>query len=204
MSLPPTRWELTGEGNRGYGQHFGAQVAQGVDVDGEARFVDALAPRGARILDIGSGMGRVSAALRARGHTVVATEPDPALKLAVFSTGPAIRNPLWNMITEVIGTFVLIFVLLMSGGTATAVGPLFVALLVVGIGASLGGPTGYAINPARDLGPRIAHALLPIKGKGSSDWSYAWVPIVGPIVGAIIAALLFKALGSDAIFDLSA
>ena len=79
----------------------------------------------------------------------------------------------------------LIFVILISGGTPTQVGPLFVALLVVGIGASLGGPTGYAINPARDLGPRIAHAMLPIKGKGSSDWGYSWVPVVAPIVGAV-------------------
>jgi SAM-dependent methyltransferase len=86
VTLPKTRWELTGEGSRGYGQHFAAQVAQGVDVDGEARFVDALAPRGARILDIGSGMGRVSAALQVRGHEVVATEPDPALRAQSEST----------------------------------------------------------------------------------------------------------------------
>ena len=84
------------------------------------------------------------------------------------------------MITEVIGTFVLVFVILVSGKTPSGLGPLFVALLVVGIGASLGGPTGYAINPARDLGPRIAHALLPIKGKGSSDWAYSWVPVRRP------------------------
>ena len=124
-------------------------------------------------------------------------EPDPATKLGVFSTGPAIRSYGWNLVTEVIGTFVLVFTIIAitNGGTPDAanlgpLGGLAVALLVVGIGASLGGPTGYAINPARDLGPRIAHAFLPIKGKGSSDWSYAWVPIVGPLVGGALAAVL--------------
>jgi glycerol uptake facilitator protein len=124
-------------------------------------------------------------------------EEDPGLKLAVFSTGPAIRSYAWNIATEVIGTFVLIFLILISGGTPTQVGPLFVALLVIGIGNSLGGPTGYAINPARDLGPRIAHAVLPIKGKGSSDWAYSWVPVVAPIVGAVLATLLFQAIGAQ-------
>ena len=118
-------------------------------------------------------------------------EAPGATKLAVFSTGPAIRSYAWNFITEVIGTFVLVFVLLARpteelGPVAVAI---FVAFLVVGIGASLGGPTGYAINPARDLGPRIAHALLPIKGKGSSDWSYSWVPVLGPLVGGVIGGL---------------
>ncbi|WP_026531177.1 MIP/aquaporin family protein [Haematomicrobium sanguinis] len=118
-----------------------------------------------------------------------ATE-NPEAKLAVFSTGPAVRSYGWNVVTEVIATFVLVFVVLLFAGTPSGLGPLAVALLVVGIGASLGGPTGYAINPARDLGPRIAHALLPIKGKGSSDWSYAWVPVVGPVIGGILAGLL--------------
>jgi glycerol uptake facilitator protein len=95
----------------------------------------------------------------------------------------------------------LIFVILMSGGTPTEVGPLFVALLVVGIGASLGGPTGYAINPARDLSPRIAHAILPIKGKGSSDWGYSWVPVVAPIVGSVLATLLYLAIGAPALIE---
>jgi glycerol uptake facilitator protein len=118
-------------------------------------------------------------------------EPNPANKLGVFSTGPAIRSSAWNLITEIIGTFVLVFVVIgfgrhPAGGGLAALGALPVALLVIGIGASLGGPTGYAINPARDLGPRIAHFVLPIRGKGSSDWSYAWVPIVGPIIGGII------------------
>ena len=128
-------------------------------------------------------------------------EEDPGLKLAVFSTGPAVRSYVWNIVTEVIGTFVLIFLILISGGTPTEVGPLFVALLVIGIGNSLGGPTGYAINPARDLGPRIAHAVLPIKGKGGNDWGYSWVPVVAPIIGAVLATLLFKATDAQSLID---
>ncbi|WP_309067102.1 MIP/aquaporin family protein [Microbacterium sp.] len=126
-------------------------------------------------------------------------EEDPANKLGVFSTGPAIRSYGHNLVTEIIGTFVLVFVIFAFAdygdieiGTPGALGPLTalpVALLVVGIGASLGGPTGYAINPARDLGPRIAHAILPIKGKGSSDWAYSWVPVAGPMIGGALAAL---------------
>ncbi|KQR01813.1 glycerol transporter [Arthrobacter sp. Leaf141] len=119
-------------------------------------------------------------------------EPEPAAKLGVFSTGPAIRATPWNLATEIIATFVLVFVILAFGGTPSGLGPLAVALLVVGIGISLGGPTGYAINPARDLGPRIAHALLPIKGKGSSDWSYAWIPVAGPLAGGALAGLVAK------------
>jgi glycerol uptake facilitator protein len=119
---------------------------------------------------------------------------DPGLKLAVFSTGPAIRNPLFNIISEIIGTFVLVFgvVAITNGGNKLSGGlaPLLVGLLVFAIGLSLGGPTGYAINPARDLMPRIAHFLLPIPGKGSSDWSYAWIPVVGPIVGGILGAVV--------------
>ncbi|NLG20384.1 MAG: aquaporin family protein [Actinomycetales bacterium] len=118
-------------------------------------------------------------------------DAEPATKLAVFSTGAEIRNPLWNVVTEVLGTFVLVFVILMFGATPSGLGPLAVALLVVGIGNSLGGPTGYAINPARDLGPRIAHAVLPIPGKGGGDWGYSWIPVVGPIIGAVLAGLLF-------------
>lgn len=140
---------------------------------------------------LGAFIGAVLCWLAFREH--FDTEPDPGKKLAVFSTGPAMRSPVWNIITEIIATFVLIFWILMSGGTPTQVGPLAVALVVLGIGASLGGPTGYAINPARDLGPRIAHALLPIKDKGSSDWSYSWIPVVAPIVGAVLATWLFKA-----------
>jgi glycerol uptake facilitator protein len=120
-------------------------------------------------------------------------------KLGVFSTGPEVRDPVWNTITEAIATFVLVFVVLAAGhwgdsATKTPaglgwLGALGVALLVVGIGASLGGPTGYAINPARDLGPRIAHAILPIPNKGTSDWGYSWIPVVGPIIGGVVAGL---------------
>ncbi len=148
---------------------------------------------------LGAFLGAVLCWLAYKNHFDV--EEDPGLKLAVFSTGPAIRNTAWNLVTEVIGTFVLIFGILLSGGTPTQVGPLFVALLVVGIGASLGGPTGYAINPARDLGPRIAHAVLPIPNKGSSDWSYSWIPVVGPIVGAVLATLLYQAMGAQDLID---
>lgn len=118
----------------------------------------------------------------------------PEEKLAVFSTGPQIRSVPWNLVTEIIATFVLVFVIIMFGKTPSGLGPLAVALLVVGIGASLGGPTGYAINPARDLGPRIAHAVVPIRGKGPNDWNYSWVPVVGPIIGGVIAGLLALAI----------
>jgi glycerol uptake facilitator protein len=137
-------------------------------------------------------------------------EEDEQKKLWVFSTAPEVRSPVWNVVTEAFGTFVLVFVILAFGKTPTQVGPLAVAMLVVGIGISLGGPTGYAINPARDLGPRIAHAVLPLQYKATvaegggpgtatavrpttkkdSDWGYAWVPVVGPIIGGVIAGLL--------------
>jgi len=126
-----------------------------------------------------------------------AETPDPALKRAVFCTAPNIRNYPLNFITEVIGTFMLVFGVLAIVANNLPAGwvPLLVGFLVWAIGLSLGGPTGYAINPARDLGPRIAHAVLPIPGKGDSDWGYSWVPVVGPIVGGLIGALLFVALG---------
>lgn len=121
---------------------------------------------------------------------------DPGLKLAVFCTAPAVRKFAQNVVTEVVGTFVLVFGILAftanRGTVGTGLVPLLVALLVLGIGLSLGGPTGYAINPARDLAPRVAHFLLPIPGKGTSDWGYSWVPVVGPIIGGIIAALAYK------------
>jgi len=131
-----------------------------------------------------------------------ATKDQGAL-LATFATGPAVRSPLWNFVSELIGTFALVFgVMYIAGGTLGdepvklgSLDALPVALLVIGIGLSLGGPTGYAINPARDLGPRIMHALLPIKGKGSSDWGYALIPILAPLVGGILAALAFLAIG---------
>jgi glycerol uptake facilitator len=121
---------------------------------------------------------------------------DPGLKLACHCTAPAIRNPIANMMTEIIGTFVLVFGILAffaaAGTTNTGLGGLIVGLLVLAIGLSLGGPTGYAINPARDLGPRIMHAILPIAGKGPSDWGYAWIPVLGPLVGGALAAGAFE------------
>ena len=117
--------------------------------------------------------------------------------LGIFSTGPAIRNPVANLITEIIATVGLVLPILAFGLTkglgesGTAV--LVVAFLVVGIGLSLGGPTGYAINPARDLGPRIVHALLPIPNKGTSDWGYAWIPVVGPLIGGALSGVIFNA-----------
>ncbi len=123
-----------------------------------------------------------------------AATSDPGLKLAVFSTGPAIRSTPMNFISEVIGTFVLMFAILAIPKVWALPGPFTVGLAVLVIGLALGGTTGYAINPARDLGPRIMHAILPIPGKGSSDWGYSWIPVVGPIVGAIIAALLWNVL----------
>jgi glycerol uptake facilitator protein len=129
--------------------------------------------------------------------------PDPESKLAVFSTMPAIRRRYANLAAEVIGGFALVFALLgvLSPGNivpgsdlAKGIGPLLVGVIVWSIGLSLGGPTGYAINPARDLGPRIAHAVLPVAGKGGSDWGYAWIPIVGPTVGGVLAAFTYRIL----------
>lgn len=123
-----------------------------------------------------------------------ATE-DKDAKLAVFCTGPAIRNTGYNLLTEIIGAAVLMFAALAISPSATSMGTLDalpVALVVLGIGLSLGGPTGYAINPARDLGPRIAHFILPVKNKRDSDWGYSWIPIVGPVAGALLAALIFS------------
>jgi len=128
---------------------------------------------------------------------------DKGAKLAVFCTGPAVRRPLANLVSEAIATGALMIGLLTvltpknlvpNSGFETAFAPLLVGVIVFGIGLCLGGSTGYAINPARDLGPRLAHALLPIPGKGTSDWGYAWVPVVGPIIGAVLAALIHVAL----------
>ena len=127
--------------------------------------------------------------------------PDQGTKLAVFCTAPAIRNTFANLITEIIGTAVLVCGvlaiarpenLLPNTGFDKGFAPFLVGLLVWSIGLSLGGPTGYAINPARDLGPRLAHALLPISGKGGSDWGYAWIPVVGPIIGGVMGAVFFN------------
>ena len=145
----------------------------------------------------GAAIGQVFVWLNYKQH-FDATE-DAAAQLACFSTGPAIRNYPHNLLTEITATFIFILAILFITKPEMKLGALDalpVAFLVLGIGLSLGGPTGYAINPARDLGPRIVHSLLPIKGKGSSDWSYAWVPIVGPIIGGLLAAFFFMFLKS--------
>ncbi|AKU27823.1 aquaporin family protein [Anoxybacillus geothermalis] len=121
---------------------------------------------------------------------------DPGVKLGVFATGPAVPNAAANLLSEIIGTFVLVLAILAIGANQFADGlnPFVVGFLIVAIGLSLGGTTGYAINPARDFGPRLAHFLLPIPGKGSSNWSYAWVPIVGPLLGGALGSLVYKAV----------
>ncbi|MEU3252097.1 MIP/aquaporin family protein [Streptomyces sp. NPDC006997] len=132
-----------------------------------------------------------------QAKAVEAQEKGAGPVLGVFSTGPEIRNAVQNLATEIIGTLVLVLAVLTQGlnddgnGLGT-LGALITALVVVGIGLSLGGPTGYAINPARDLGPRIVHALLPLPNKGGSDWSYAWIPVAGPLIGGALAAGIYK------------
>jgi glycerol uptake facilitator protein len=178
------------------GQFSGAQlnpaVTIGTAVIGNTDWSDVPAYLGGEFVGAFIGATLVWAAYS--NHWRV-TE-DPGLKLAVFCTAPAIRNTAHNITCEVIGTFVLVFgVMAFFADKATAaagVGGLLVGLLVLGIGLSLGGPTGYAINPARDLGPRIMHAILPIAGKGGSDWEYSWIPVVGPLIGGVLGGLAFN------------
>jgi glycerol uptake facilitator protein len=145
---------------------------------------------------IGAALGAVLVWLAYLAHWP--ETPEPGMKLAVFCTAPAIRKPAANFITEAIGTFVLIFGVLALGSYKPAndsgLAPLLVGLLVWAIGLSLGGPTGYAINPARDFAPRLMHALLPIPGKGGSDWGYAWIPVLGPLAGGTAGALVYVKL----------
>lgn len=150
---------------------------------------------------LGAFLGAVAVYVFYKDH-FDATDDQPT-KLGVFSTIPAIRNYRRNLVCEVLGTFVLVLVILYmseTGNTAEvglgSIGAIPVALLVVVIGMSLGGTTGYAINPARDMGPRLAHAALPIKDKGSNDWEYSWIPILGPILGAVTAAIVFAVVKS--------
>lgn len=180
------------------GAHLNPAVSVGLAIAGQ--FPWAKVPIYSLVQLLGAGTGAAIVYLMHRDHFNVT--PDKGTKLAVFATGPAIRNYPINVISELVGTFVLIFVILcftpaeINDGKGTPVGlgslgAIPVAFLVWGIGLSLGGTTGYAINPARDLGPRIVHWLLPIHGKGHSDWAYSWVPIVGPLLGASLAAGIF-------------
>ena len=187
------------------GAHLNPAVTLGLVASGATEFGSGVPVNVVSVLTyiaaqmIGAIIGAVVVWLAYKQH--FDQEPEPANKLGVFSTGPAIRSYGWNLVTEIIGTFVLVFVVIAFGGGRqgengglAALGALPVALLVIVIGTSLGGPTGYAINPARDLGPRIAHFILPIKGKGSSDWSYSWVPVVGPVIGGVLAGWASYAL----------
>lgn len=183
------------------GAHLNPAVTLGLAIAGKfawakvASFVLAQA--------IGSFLGSVLVWIVYYDHFNQTSEPDT--QLAVFCTAPAIRNNTFNLLSEIVGTFVLVFVVFyFSAGELGAdktpvglgsLGAIPVAFLVWAIGLSLGGTTGYAINPVRDLGPRLAHAILPIRGKGSSNWPYAWIPVIGPLIGAVAAALLYLWIG---------
>jgi glycerol uptake facilitator protein len=171
------------------GAHLNPAVTVGLAIEGSTEWSDVPTYFAGEFVGAFIGATLVWAAYSNHWR---ATE-DPGLKLAVFCTGPAIRNTVANVITEVIGTFMLVFGVLAIVANELTVGlaPLLVGLLVLAIGLSLGGPTGYAINPARDLGPRIMHAILPIPGKGPSDWGYAWIPVVAPLIGGALGGLCF-------------
>ncbi len=172
------------------GAHINPAVTIGLAAAG--KFAWASVPGYIAAQMIGALIGATLVWLHYKPH--FAETEDASLKLAVFATGPAIRTSFWNLVSETIGTFVLVFGVLHIAAPEVGLGALDalpVGLLVLVIGMALGGTTGYAINPARDLGPRIAHFLLPIAGKGDSDWSYAWIPVAGPILGGLIAAFLF-------------
>lgn len=176
------------------GAHLNPAVTIGLASAG--KFAVAKVPGYLAAQFAGGAMGALLVWLTYRDH-FQPTE-DAGAKLAVFCTGPAIRHPLSNLFSEIIGTFVLVYGVLHIASPAGGLGSLDalpVALVVFAIGLSLGGTTGYAINPARDLGPRLMHFLLPVAGKRDSDWSYAWIPVVGPFFGGGLAAFLFLALG---------
>jgi glycerol uptake facilitator protein len=182
------------------GAHLNPAVTLGLAVAGE--FPWNTVPEYLLAQFIGGLLGAFAVWLMHRDHFNKTT--DPGMQLGVFSTSPAISNPILNILGEVLGTFVLVFTVLYFSqatlGNEEAViglgslGALPVALLVWGIGLCLGGTTGYAINPVRDFAPRVIHFLVPIKGKGSSDWSYSWVPVLGPVIGATVAALFYLGL----------
>ncbi|MQA08565.1 MAG: aquaporin family protein [Pseudonocardiaceae bacterium] len=183
------------------GAHINPAVTFGVAIAGDMAWADVP------IYVLGQMVGGILGAVLcwATYKLQFDDHPEPANTLGIFSTAPQIRNYTWNLVTEIIGTFVLVSWILLSPAAEqgengvpifgnAALGYAGVAFVVLVIGTSLGGPTGYAINPARDLGPRIAYAILPIRGKGSADWGYSWVPVVGPLVGGGLAALLYLAL----------
>ncbi len=185
------------------GAHINPAVTLGLAVAGKFPWADVPLYLAAQF--IGGALGAFLVWLHYRDHFAATADKD--LKLAVFCTGPAIRSTVSNVLSEVIGTFVLVFAVLYlatpnvagpdgSVGGLGALDALPVGLVVLVIGLALGGTTGYAINPARDLSPRLMHALLPIPGKRDSDWGYAWIPVVGPFVGGALAALAFLLLGS--------
>jgi len=180
------------------GAHLNPAVTLAMAVLGRLPWADVPGYVAAQM--VGAFLGAVLVWLAYLPHWKV-TE-DKGAKLAVFATGPAIRHTAANLITEIIGTALLVLGALAvlapanldpDSGFATGFGPLLVGVIVFAIGLSLGGPTGYAINPARDLGPRIAHHVLPIPGKGDSDWAYAWIPVVGPLIGGGVGALMYSA-----------
>lgn len=189
------------------GAHLNPAVTIGLAAIGSFAWPDVPGYIAAQM--IGGFLGAVLVWLSYLPHWKLTT--DRGAKLAVFSTGPAVRNTTGNVLCEIIGTMVLLFGILAIAANAQTLSkpgeldlsfvfsrglqPLLVGVLVLGIGLSLGGPTGYALNPARDFAPRVAHALLPIPGKGPSDWNYAWVPVVGPIVGGILGAGLYFLIG---------
>lgn len=173
------------------GAHLNPAVTIGLAVEGVFEWEKVPAYILAQF--IGAFIGSFAMWISYRQHFDVTQNAD--LKLAAFCTSPAIPNAFYNFITEMVGTLVLVLGVLLLAKPEMKLGALDalpIALVVLGIGLSLGGPTGYAINPARDLGPRIMHAILPIKGKRDSNWGYAWVPVVGPIAGGVLAALIFK------------
>ena len=182
------------------GAHLNPAVTFALAISGKFEWAQVPIYMLAQLL--GAMLGSLLVWVKYKDHFLVTD--DKGLKLAVFSTGPAIRNTISNLTSEIIGSFVLLFVIfyfttaeIVDTKTPVGLGSLGaipVMFLVWAIGLSLGGTTGYAINPVRDLGPRIMHSILPISGKGSSDWSYSWIPVVGPMIGASLAAVLYLAL----------